>query len=514
MARRRTYSAGGSATFGFVVSNPQMEAPGIQNLVALANSSSNPTPTVPVAPVLNPITLSSNTQNSYVVSWSSVSNATSYLLQQDTSADFSNPINIVNGAVLFSSIQNQPNGTYYYRVAALNSAGQSPFSNVQSITINVAQITLNAPTLYSINDTTGSGSYTVSWSSVQNAQSYNLEESTNADFSSFHAIFSGSGTSFQIVGRSPGTYYYRVSAVSGTITSPQSNVESVNVTQQPVTPAPVVEGYWESWNSTDSTQTIVQMHANVIDISFANFTSTGVHTYSISGIDCDAATLTNLISQAHSLGKLVKLSIGGATYPLSPQLQTTQDAVGMAQAIALFVQQNSLDGVDFDIEDYPAASLQIALIQNTRQLLGNSALISYTAKTPASTTAPYDTVIQGAYSYLSYISLMAYDYGPGYSYMTDIQNLIGMGFPPSKIILGLMPGYDDLHVYTSLGDIENALNYILSNHLGGIMFWDLNRDHENLTGLGSDQATDTAWNICNKIIITTENTEKGLKSCI
>ena len=58
-----------------------------------------------------------------------------------------------------------------------------------------------------------------------------------------------------------------------------------------------------------------------------------------------------------------------------------------------------------------------------------------------------------------------------------------------------MPGKDDLNKLTSVTDIINGSNYVLDNGLGGIMFWDLNRDHENITGLGVDAATDNAWNI-------------------
>jgi GH18 family chitinase len=167
----------------------------------------------------------------------------------------------------------------------------------------------------------------------------------------------------------------------------------------------------------------------------------------------------------------------------------------MAQAIATYVYQNSLDGVDFDIEDYPSANLQIELIQNTRQLLGNNAIISYTPKTPASTTAPYDAVIKTAHPYLTDISIMAYDAYPGYNYQQDIDSLIAMGVPTSKIVVGLMPGYDDVGHFTSVNDITTVAQYIKTKKLGGIMFWDLNRDHENQTGLGVDAATNGAWNV-------------------
>jgi GH18 family chitinase len=122
-------------------------------------------------------------------------------------------------------------------------------------------------------------------------------------------------------------------------------------------------------------------------------------------------------------------------------------------------------------------------------------LISYTPKSPASTTFPYDQVIQGAYPYLSAILIMAYDYAPGYTYQQDVSNLIKMGVPASKISVGLMPGMDDVGVETSLANITTAAQFVEQNGLQGLMFWDLNRDLENQTGLGASAATTTAWNV-------------------
>jgi hypothetical protein len=484
-------SGGGSTTFGMIVNNIDGGTPALNGLQASADGSPTPPPPVLSAPVLNPIAIGENSSNSYTVSWNGVANATSYTLQQDVTCSFSNPQTIVSGSILSFSFNDQTNGTYYYRVFAIDASEVSPFSNAQSIVIDVA-VQLNQPVLQPIDNPDGSGQYLVSWNNVDNAQGYTLQQSLSSDFSNPQTIYQGQNVSFQVPGNSPGSYYYQVTAFAGSVTSEPSNIEEAVVTQAPPPPPPslaCLEGYWESWNSTDSVETIVNMYAQVIDIAFANFISTGTHTYQIAGIQCAQEALSQLVSLAHSLGKQVKISIGGATYGLEDQLQTTQDAVGMAQAIAVFVQQNSLDGVDFDIEDYPAPDLQVALIQNIRQLLGDDALISYTPKTPASTTYPYDQVIQAAYPYLTSISFMAYDYAPGYTYQQDVVDLEAMGVPPSKIIIGLMPGFDDLGVLTSLSDITTAAQYVLSQGLGGVMFWDLNRDHENLTGLGVDAAT-------------------------
>ena len=478
---------GTTKKFGMTILNPQAGPKGITNLQAIANGTA---PAIPVAPVLNAIPSDPSIPNGYTVSWNKVINGSSYILEQDTSPTFSTPQTLMETA-LSQSFVNQPNGTYYYRVAAANFAGTGPYSNTQMV---VVPIQLQPPVLNTVVNPFGSGSYPISWSAISFAQLYTLQEASMSDFSDAQTIFIGAGTSFQVSGKAPNTYYYRVAAVDGSYTSVFSNPQTVVVTP---TSAPIVESYWESWNSTStaSINAIVNMNVDVINIAFANFKTTGTHTYAIAGIDCSQTSLTQFITAVHQVGKKVKIAVGGETYPLGPQLQTVADAVGMAQAVAQFVQQNALDGVDFDIEDRPAAALEIALLQNTRQLLGNNALISYTPKSPASTTSPWNTVIQGAHQYMSYLMIMCYDYAPGYTYQADVANLLAMGVPASKIFVGLMPGYDDLHLMTSLADISAASSYILTNKLGGIMFWDLTLDHDNTTGLGVDAATTTAWNI-------------------
>jgi hypothetical protein len=378
-----------------------------------------------------------------------------------------------------------------------NPQGSTPVLYNLQATANGSSPVLPVPVAPTLNPiVVNQTAYTVSWNSVANATSYTLQRSTTSNFTNPVIVAQGAMLSQAFSNQPVGTYLYRVSASNATGTSPFSNIESATVT----TPTPpqtgkLIESYWESWDSSTPVSAIVAMHVDIINVAFGNFTTTGTHTFEVAGVQAMPGQLSQLVTLAHNAGKKVKVAIGGATYPISYQLQTPQDAMGMAQAIALYVHQNNLDGVDFDIEDYPTPALQIALIQNTRQLLGNNALISYTPKSPASTTYPYDQVIQGAFPYLDAIMIMAYDYAPGYQYQQDVQALVAMGTPISKIVVGLMPGMDDVGVMTSVANITTAAQYIEQNGLRGIMFWDLNRDLLNETGLGASAATNTAWNV-------------------
>ena len=72
----------------------------------------------------------------YTVSWSEVTEATSYVLQEATSPDFSGAISYpLTGASKTFSHTVTTTTTYYYQVAAVNSCGQSVWSNVEDIIV-------------------------------------------------------------------------------------------------------------------------------------------------------------------------------------------------------------------------------------------------------------------------------------------------------------------------------------------------------------------------------------------
>ncbi|MBI5568246.1 MAG: hypothetical protein HY870_25355 [Chloroflexi bacterium] len=90
-------------------------------------------PPVPDAPVLNPInTIGSN---GYYVTWVPASRAVTYTLQESTDAAFSSPIVRYTGTHGPWTTFNRPIGTYFYRVKATNSWGDSAWSNVQSFIV-------------------------------------------------------------------------------------------------------------------------------------------------------------------------------------------------------------------------------------------------------------------------------------------------------------------------------------------------------------------------------------------
>jgi PKD repeat protein len=79
----------------------------------------------------------------YRLSWSSVSDASSYQLQESTSSAFTSPTTIYNGTQTTSSVSGKTLGTtYYYRVASITATYQSSWSNVVSTAVTLASNTI------------------------------------------------------------------------------------------------------------------------------------------------------------------------------------------------------------------------------------------------------------------------------------------------------------------------------------------------------------------------------------
>lgn len=182
----------------------------------------------PAAPTLSNIQNPSS-EDAYTVDWSDVTGATSYMLQEATSADFSPTATITRyvGSDTQYDVTGQRGGTWYYRVRALASAGSSLWSNVVSTTVTSSP--LNAPLLFAIDNADEDDTYLITWSPVPSATSYTLEESADRYFASPTLIYSGTMTRTTVTGKTAGNWHYRVRAHSLTDNSAWSNIESAHV---------------------------------------------------------------------------------------------------------------------------------------------------------------------------------------------------------------------------------------------------------------------------------------------
>ncbi|MCP4541012.1 MAG: DNRLRE domain-containing protein [Chloroflexi bacterium] len=92
-------------------------------------------PPVPYTPVLNAISNSGN-DGDYTVDWEPADLADTYTLEEDDNSSFSSPTTQHTGSGTSWSASDHAVGTYYYRVKATNSWGDSSWSNVQSTQVS------------------------------------------------------------------------------------------------------------------------------------------------------------------------------------------------------------------------------------------------------------------------------------------------------------------------------------------------------------------------------------------
>jgi gliding motility-associated-like protein len=215
-----------------------------------------PVPNIPTATVA---TLPNCT--TFRVNWSAATGATSYQLDIATDAGFTAFVPFYNNAnvgnVLFRNVTGLTAGTtYYYRVLAVNTCGNSAYSNTVTFATNPRP---NAPTATGVTAITCS-SITANWTAVAGATSYRLDVSLVSDFSTFVGINNnrnvGNVTTFNLTALAPATtYYFRVYAVNACGSGVFSN--TISGTTNPSPPAPTAnpattaacDGFRANWTT-------------------------------------------------------------------------------------------------------------------------------------------------------------------------------------------------------------------------------------------------------------------------
>jgi inner membrane protein involved in colicin E2 resistance len=251
--------------------------------------------TVPPNPVAVEATTITNT--SFQANWLAATSATSYKLDVSLNNAFSSFVAGYNNLTVngtSQSVTGLPQGTqYYYRVRAVNASGTSGNSNTILVTTPEPP---PAPVAIAATNITQTG-FQANWNTSTGATSYQLDVSTNNEFSSFVTGYNNltvTGTNQIVTGLTAGTtYYYRVRAVNANGTSGNSNVISTLT----VPPNPVATG------ATNITQTSFQANWNAstgatsyqLDVSLNNsFSSfvTGYNNLTVNGTNQSVTGLT------------------------------------------------------------------------------------------------------------------------------------------------------------------------------------------------------------------------------
>ena len=160
----------------------------------------------------------------YLLDWNNVTGATSYELQEDNNLDFTSPAVRYSGPNSQYQVYGQGTGRWYYRVRASSAGGDGAWSEPRSV-----GVAPSAPHLESINNPGWDGEYVVNWNDVTGAESYELEEADNAEFTSPTVPYVGADSQFLVIGQEGGKWHYRVRASNAGGTSDWSNIQSTGV---------------------------------------------------------------------------------------------------------------------------------------------------------------------------------------------------------------------------------------------------------------------------------------------
>lgn len=224
------------------------------------------------------------------------------------------------------------------------------------------------------------------------------------------------------------------------------------------------------------------------------------------GLECSKPDLVTAATWVHAKGGQVKLSFGGATYPIT-SAPDFSNLSALASDVASVINDTTIgftwDGVDFDIEcnappgmtSQEYATTLLSFLQQVRALCPHK-IISLTF--PSQGWGNWEVYLaQDLASHLGvvdYINFMEYDiWIAAPSYLQQIQadivtytaptgtapapnNSPGWGLPAELIQLGLMTGTDDQGQVLLQQDAYTLAQYAVSKGLYGVMTWDLTRD--------------------------------------
>jgi hypothetical protein len=178
---------------------------------------------MPAAPVLATID-NPDGDGEYVVNWSDVTGATSYWVEEDDNPNFHSPTVRYNGVDSQFQVSAQGTGVWYYRVRAVSTGGDGPWSNSEWVSVGPA-----GPVLYDISNSDGDGEYLVDWNDVTGAINYELEEDDNCEFNSPTVRYAGADSRYQVTDQETGLWFYRVRAYNADGPGLWSNVQWAGV---------------------------------------------------------------------------------------------------------------------------------------------------------------------------------------------------------------------------------------------------------------------------------------------
>jgi len=183
-----------------------------------------PKPAAPVVKIGN-----SASSGKPMLTWNAVSGATSYKVYRATSQNGTYSLLGTVTATSYTNTGAKAGMTYYYKVKAVNSVGESAYSNIVSGKVKSVTPKPAAPVV-KIGHSASSGKPMLTWNAVSGATSYKVYRATSQN-GTYSLLGTVTTTSYINTGAKDGvTYYYKVKAVNSAGESAFSNVVSGKTT--------------------------------------------------------------------------------------------------------------------------------------------------------------------------------------------------------------------------------------------------------------------------------------------
>ena len=178
------------------------------NVVSGKVKSVTPKPSAPVVKIGN-----SASSGKPMLTWNAVSGATSYKVYRATSQNRTYSLLGTTTATSYTNTGAKDGVTYYYKVKAVNSAGESAYSNIVSGQSKSVTPKPSAPVV-KIGHSASSGKPMLTWNAVDGAASYKVYRAT-AKNGAYSVINTTKALTYTNTGAALGTtYYYKVEALN------------------------------------------------------------------------------------------------------------------------------------------------------------------------------------------------------------------------------------------------------------------------------------------------------------
>jgi hypothetical protein len=215
------------------------------------------TVTIPTAP--SSLVATANSSSQITINWTDNStNEISFIVERSlsSSSGFAQVATVGSNVTSYVNTGLASGTTYYYRVAATNSAGTSFYSNVANATTTTVVTIPIAPSSL-VATTNSSSQITINWTDNSNNEtSFVIERSLSSSSGFAQVATVGSNvTSYVNTALASGTsYYYRVAATNSAGTSAYSNVANAT-TQNSTSTVITIDGNTSDWSNVPAIST-------------------------------------------------------------------------------------------------------------------------------------------------------------------------------------------------------------------------------------------------------------------